>query len=138
MLFKPFKLLTKMKQEKNTSFNSINSVFWSFNIFLKVLEKMKEKYNIEKSDEKKKTQKLSHIAICINHAHRFFSKYYELTDKIEAYIIAMILNSKQKYKYFFHHWNKKHHAKIKKKTEAMYKEFCFNNNVAALLSIIDS
>ena len=54
MLLKPFKLLTKMGQEKNTPLGSIGSVLWGFDILLGVLEKTREKYNIEKQDEKNK------------------------------------------------------------------------------------
>src|SRR5579859_6529294 len=62
MLLKPFRLLTKMGQEKNTPLGSIGSVLRSFDMLLEVLEKTREKYNIEKPDEKKKNQKLSHLA----------------------------------------------------------------------------
>ncbi len=103
MLLKPFKKLTMMGQEKNTTLGSIGSVLWGFDMLLEVLEKTREKYNIEKPDPKKGNQKLSHLATCINHTHGLFSKYYELTDKTEAYIVAMILDPRQKYKYFYNH-----------------------------------
>ena len=138
MLLKPFRLLTKMGQEKNTPLGSIGSVLWGFNMLLEVLEKTRKKYNIEKPDEKKKNQKLSHLATCIDHAHGLFSKYYELTDKTEAYIVAMVLDPRQKYKYFFQHWNKKHHCRMKKKTEAMYKEFHIDDDVPASSSTRNS
>ena len=44
----------------------------------------------------------------------------------------MVLDPRQKYKYFFQHWQKKHHAGVKRKTETMYKEFRIDNNVAAI------
>jgi len=52
MLLTLFKILMKMGQEKNTPLSSIGSVLWSFDMLLEVLEKTKEKYNIEKPDEK--------------------------------------------------------------------------------------
>jgi len=137
MLLKPFRLLTKMGQEKNTPLGSIGSVLWGFDMLLEVLEKMREKYNIVKPDEEKKNQKLSHLATCIDHAHGLFSKYYELTDKTEAYVVAMVLDPRQKYKYFFHHWNKKHHHGVKRKIEAMYKEFRVDD-AGASSSTVDS
>jgi hypothetical protein len=48
MLLKPFKILTKMGQEKNTPLGSIGSVLWGFDMLLEVLEKTREKYKIEK------------------------------------------------------------------------------------------
>ena len=92
MLLKPFKILTKIGQEKNTPLGSIGSVLWGFDMLLDVLEKTRKKYNIEKRDEKDKNQKLSHLATCIDHAHGLFSKYYKLTDETEAYVVAMVLD----------------------------------------------
>lgn len=123
MLLQPFRLLTKMGQEKNTPLGSIGSVLWGFDMLLQVLEDTRTKYHIEKPDKKNKNQKLSHLATCIDHAHGLFSKYYELTDKTEAYIVAMVLDPRQKYFYFYTHWNKEHHNGVKKKTQALYKEF---------------
>jgi len=48
MLLNAFEILTKMGQEKNTLLGSIGSVLWGFDMLLKVLEKMREKYKIEK------------------------------------------------------------------------------------------
>ena len=69
MLLKPFRLLTKMGQEKNTPLGSIGSVLWGFDMLLEVLEKMRKKYNIEKPDKKKKNQpplqKLTHLELAM-------------------------------------------------------------------------
>ena len=138
MLLKLFKILTKMGQEKNSPLRSIGSVLWRFDMLLDVLEKTREKYKIEKPDPKKANQKLSHLATCIDHTHGLFSKYYKLTDKTEAYVVAMVLDPRQKYKYFFDNWDKKHHAGMKRKTEMMYKEFRIDNNGAASSSMLDS
>src|SRR5271156_5054913 len=100
MLLKPFKILTKMGQEKNTPLGSIGAVLWGFDILLEVLEQTREKYKIEKRDPNNENQKLSHLATCIDHAHSLFSKFYELTDKTEAYVVAMVLDPRQKYKNF--------------------------------------
>ena len=107
-------------------------------MLLDVLEKMRKKYNIEKQDPNDPDQKLSHIATCIDHAHGLFSKYYELTDVTEAYVVAMVLDPRQKYKYFFENWKKKYHAGMKRKMEAMYKEFHINDNAGTLSSTVDS
>jgi len=72
--------------------------------------------------------------MCINYAHGLFSKYYELTDKT----VAMVLDPRQKYKYFFDHWQRIYYTGVKRKTETMYKEFCINDNVAASSSMADS
>jgi len=48
MLLKPFKILTKMGQEKNTPLGSIGAVLWGFDMLLEVLEQTREKYKIEK------------------------------------------------------------------------------------------
>ena len=112
-----------MSQKKNTPLRSIDSVLRRFDILLEVLEKTRTKYKIEKSDKKNKNQKVSHLAICIDHAHEMFSKYYKLTDKTEAYVVAMVLDSRQKYKYFFTHWDEEHHEGVKEKTQALYNEF---------------
>src|SRR6266480_6583463 len=138
MLLEPFKILTEIEQEKNTPLGSISSVLWGFDMLLDVLEKTRKKYNIKKRDEKNKNQKPSHLATCIDHAHGLFSKYYKLTDKIEAYVVAMVLDPRQKYKYFFHHWNKKHHHGVKRKTEAMYKEFRVDDDAGTSSSTVDS
>src|SRR5204863_9992989 len=138
MLLQPFRLLTKMGQEKNTPLRSIGSILWGFDMLLQVLEDTRTKYHIEKPDKKNKNQKLSHLASCIDHDQGLFSKYYKLTDKTEAYIVAMVLDPRQKYKYFFQHWPKRHHAGVKRKAETMYKEFRIDNNVAAMLSTRDS
>ena len=146
MLLKPFKLLTKVGQEKNTPLGSIGSVLWGFDMLLEVLEKTREKYNIEKPEKSDKRNKnppssqkpLSHLATCIDHAHGLFSKYYTLTDKTKAYVVAMVLDPRQKYRYFEEHWNAEHLLGVYKKTEAMYKEFRIDNDVAALSSTLDS
>lgn len=138
MLLKPFKILTKMGQEKNSPLGSIGSVLWGFDMLLDVLEKTRKKYNIEKQDEKDKNQKLSHLATCIDHAHGLFSKYYKLTDETEAYVVAMVLDPRQKYRYFFDNWERKHHAGIKRKTETMYKEFRADDDAATSSSTADS
>jgi len=129
MLLKPFKILTKIGQEKNTPLGSIGSVLWGFDMLLEVLEKTRKKYNIEK---------LSHLATCIDHAHGLFSKYYELTDKTEAYVVAIVLGPRQKYRYFFDNWQRKHHAGVKSKTETMYKEFRIDDDAATSSSMVDS
>ena len=138
MLLKPFKILTKIGQEKNTPLGSIGSVLWGFDMLLDVLEKTRKKYNIEKQDEKDKNQKLSHLVTCIDHAHGLFSKYYKLTDETEAYVVAMVLDPRQKYRYFFDNWERKHHAGIKRKTETMYKEFRADDDAATSSSTADS
>src|SRR6266496_4521615 len=138
MLLQPFRLLMKMGQEKNTPLGSTGSVLWGFDMLLQVLEDTRTKYHIEKSDKKNKNQKLSHLATCIDRTHGLFSKYYELTDKTEAYIVAMVLDPRQKYKYFFQHWNKEHHNGVKKKTQALYKEFRLDDDVGTSSSIMDS
>ena len=50
----------------------------------------------------------------------------------------MVLDPRQKYKYFFQHWDKKHHAGVKRKTEAMYKEFRLDDDAGTSSSTIDS
>jgi hypothetical protein len=112
-----------MGQEKNTALGSIGSVLWGFDMLLEVLEKTREKYGIEKSTDDDPNQKLNHLATCVDHAHELLSKYYELTDKTEAYIVAMTLDPRQKHYYFYTHWDKVHHNGVKKKTQALYKEF---------------
>lgn len=146
MLLKPFKLLTKVGQEKNTPLSSIGSVLWGFDILLEVLERTREKYNIEmpqKLDKRNKNppapqKPLSHLATYIDHAHGLFSKYYTLTDKTEAYIVAMVLDLRQKYKYFEEHWNAVHLPSMYKKTQTMFEEFRIDDDVAASSSIVDS
>ena len=127
-----------MGQEKNSPLGSIGSVLWGFDMLLEVLEKTSEKYKIERRDPSNKNQKLSHLATCIDYAHGLFSKYYELTDNTEAYVVAMVLDPRQKYKYFFDHWQRIYHAEVKRKTETMYKEFRIDDDVAATSSMTDS
>jgi hypothetical protein len=137
MILKPFKILMKIGQEKNTPLGSIGSVLRGFDILLEVLEKTKERYKIEKRDSNNENWKLSHFATCIDYAHGLFSKYYELMENTETYIVAMVLDLRQKYKYFFDHWQRIYHAGVKRKTETMYKEFRIDDDVAALLSMSD-
>ena len=73
----------------------IGSVLWGFNMLLEVLEKMRDEYSIEKRNNNDQNQKLSHLATCVDHAHGLLSKY----------------------------WDKKHHNRVKKKTQALYREF---------------
>jgi hAT family C-terminal dimerisation region len=112
-----------MGQEKNTALGSIGSILWGFDMLLEVLEKTREKYGIEELNDDDPNQKLSHLATCVDHAHELLSKYYELTDKTEAYIVAMTLDPRQKHYYFYTHWDKVHHNGVKKKTQALYREF---------------
>lgn len=65
----------------------------------------------------------SHLATCINHAWDLFRKHYELTDKSRAYVIAMALDPRRKYKYFYRHWPKKYWAGMRAKVERMSEEF---------------
>ena len=93
------------------------------------------KYHIKKSNKKNKNQKLNYLTIYINHVYKLFSKYYELINRMKIYIIAMILNSCQKYFYFYIHWNKEHYNEIKKKIQALYKEFHVDENIDISSSI---
>jgi len=124
-----------MGQEKNTPFGSIGAVLWGFDMLLDVLEKTREQFNIEKPDENNQNQNLSHIATCIDHAWGLFTKYYELTDKTEAYVAAMVLDPRQKFKYFEHHWNEEHHEGVMQKTKALYEEFRINDDAGTSSSM---
>jgi hypothetical protein len=50
----------------------------------------------------------------------------------------MVLDPRQKYRYFFDNWERTHHAGIKRKTEIMYKEFHIDDDAAPSLSTVDS
>ena len=50
----------------------------------------------------------------------------------------MVLDPRQKYKYFFDHWPKIYHVGVKRKTETMYKEFGIDDDVAASSSMANS
>jgi len=78
------------------------------------------------------------LATCIDHAHGLFLKYDELTDNTEAYVVVMVLDPRQKYRYFFDHWQKIYHAGVKRKTKTMYKEFRTDGDVAASSSMTNS
>jgi hypothetical protein len=132
MLLGPFRKLTKMGQEKNTPFGS---VLWGFDMLLDLLEKTREQFNIEKPDKNNQNQKLSHIATCIDHAWGLFTKYYELADKTEAYIAAMVL---EKFKYFEHRWDPEHGDAVMQKTKALYEEFRGNDDPGALSSTLNT
>src|SRR5213078_1122154 len=58
-------------------------------------------------------------------------------DTSQQQHIYTVVDPRQKYKYFFHHWNKKYHPGVKRKTEAMYKEFRVDD-AGALSSTVDS
>jgi len=108
-------------------------------MLLEVLENTRRKYNIEKPNKSNKNaaacQKLSHIATCVDHAHGLFSKYYELTDRTETYVVA-----RQKYAYFEYHWDAALLPGVYQKTEMMYREFCEVNKDAgtSLSTAVDS
>jgi hypothetical protein len=127
-----------MGQEKNTPFGSIGAILWGFDMLLGVLEKMREQFNIEKPGEINPNQKLSHIATCINHAWGLFTKYYELTDKTEAYVVSMVLDPRQKFKYFEHHWSEEYHEGVMQKTKALYEEFRINNDAGTSSSMLNT
>lgn len=116
-----------MGQEKNTPLGSIGSVLWGFDMLLEVLEKTREEYDIETRDDEDPNQELSHLATCIDHAHSLLSKYYQLTDETEAYVVAVTLDPRQKHYYFWTHWERIHHHAVKEKTQALYQEFRGDN-----------
>src|SRR5438046_7727053 len=84
-------------------------------MLLDVLEKAREKVSQEKKTE--------HYNICIDHAWGLMNKYYSLTDKSRAYVVATVLDPRQKYEYFYRNWNKKFWPGMKAKMESMYDEF---------------
>ena len=68
------------------------------------------------------------MATCIDHAWGLFTKYYELTDKTEAYIAAMVLDPRQKFKCFEQRWDPGYLDTAMQKTKALYEEFRSNND----------
>ena len=60
---------------------SIGSVLWGFDMLLEVLEKMREEYSIEKRNDDDQNQKLSHLATCVDHAHRLFVKVPQINGQ---------------------------------------------------------
>ncbi len=120
-----------MGQEKNTDLGSIGSVLWGFDILLEVLEKARKEFITDKN-------KNSHLATCIDHSWHLFDKYYKLTDSSRAYVMATVLDPRNKYQYFYGKWNKKHWAGMRRKTESMFEEFRISEDVAASPNISES
>ena len=120
-----------MEQEKNTDLASIGSVLWGFDILLEVLEKARKKFITEEN-------KKSHLATCIDHSWHLFDKYYRLTDRSRAYVMATVLDPRNKYQYFYDKWDKKHWPGMKQKTESMFEEFRISDDVAASRDISES
>ena len=120
-----------MGQEKNTDLGSIGSVLWGFDILLEVLEKARKEFITAEN-------KNSHLATCIDHSWHLFDKYYRLTDRSRAYVMATVLDPRNKYQYFYDKWNRKHWAGMKQKTESMFEEFRISDDVAAPLDISES
>ena len=52
--------------------------------------------------------------------------------------MAMVLDPRQKYKYFYRHWFKKYLPGMKAKVEAMFEEFRINDNTATSSLIAES
>jgi hAT family C-terminal dimerisation region len=96
-----------------------------------VLEKARKEFI---TDENKN----SHLATCIDHSWHLFNKYYKLTDRSRAYVMATVLDPRNKYQYFYDKWNKKHWAGMRRKTESMFEEFRTSDDVAASADISES
>jgi len=120
-----------MSEEKNTQLGSIGSVLWGFDMLLRVLKNTRKQYTISAININDNGTNKSHLAICIDHAWNLFRKYYKLTDESRAYVVAMALDPRQKYKYFYRHWPKKYWAEMRAKVEGMYEEFRINDDDAA-------
>jgi hypothetical protein len=58
-------------------------------------------------------------------------KYNKLTDLSRAYVVAIVLDPRQKYQYFYRQWNKSFHQAMKDKMESMFREFESSKDVAA-------
>ena len=77
----------------------------------------------QKGKDKKEAEKQDQLAICIDHAWKLMTEYYKEIDKSRAYVVAMILDPRQKYEYFIRQWDEKHHAGMRKKMESMFAEY---------------
>jgi hypothetical protein len=120
-----------MGQGKNTDLGSIGSVLWGFDILLEVLEKARKEFITEGN-------KKTHLATCIDHSWHLFNKYYNLTEKWRAYVMATVFDPRNKYQYFYDKWEKKHWTGMKRKTESMFEEFRISDDVVGSLDIPES
>lgn len=62
-------------------------------MLLDKLEKAKKKYTKEK--------RTGHLVTCIEHAWELMDEYYKLTDRSRAYVVAIVLDPRQKHQYFY-------------------------------------
>ena len=123
----PFKKLTKIGQSKDSDLGSVAGVLWGFDMLLEVLETARKEFITPEN-------KTGHLATCIDHSWHLFNKYYKLTDDSRAYVMAAVLDPRNKYEYFYSKWNKKHWPDMRRKTESMFAEFSAklsDENVAA-------
>jgi len=117
-----------MGQEKNSPLGSIASILWGFDMLLDTLEKARKKCAAdtkaaEKRKDKKEAEKQDQLAICIDHAWKLMTEYYKETDRSRAYVVAMVLDPRQKYEYFIRQWDEIHHTGMREKMESMFAEF---------------
>lgn len=120
-----------MGQERNNDLGSIGSILWGFDILLDVLETARKEFITDENEN-------SHLATCIDHGWHLFNKYYKLTDKSRAYVMATVLDPRNKYQYFYDRWDRKHWAGMKQKTESMFEEFKISGDVAPSVDIPES
>ena len=64
----------------------------------------------------------------IEHAWELMDEYYKLTDQSRAYVVAIVLDPRQKYQYFYRQWDKSFHQGMKDKMESMFREFEASND----------
>ena len=119
-----------MGQERNGAWGSIGSVLWGFDILLEKLESVSGKVESElkkairgRKQDDAEAEKKTQLGICIDSAWRLLSHYYKLTDKSRAYVVAMVLDPRQKYEYFEARWPEEHIDGMKEKMQSMFVQF---------------
>src|SRR5436305_4713572 len=114
-ILRPFQWLTEYGQQKNTASGSIGGVLWGFDVLLSKLEDAREKYRKEK--------RTGHFGTCIEHCWKVLDKYYMLTDRTRAYVVAIVRDPRQQYHYSERTWRKDQLPNMQMKMESMFQEF---------------
>ena len=125
ILLKSFKILIILREKYEILYESINSILWKFDILLNLLETERKKIRSENASFQK----------ILNIFWGKLNKYYQKINKCLMYIIAMILNSRMKYKYFEKHWRKNWLKEIMRKMWIIFNQYHLKKHISDIISI---
>jgi len=112
-LLEPFKMLTILGEERGTLYGSVSSTLWGFDMLLGMLEE----------ERRKSRSKDAPFQKALDASWGKLDKYYTLTDKCPVYIVALMLDPRQKFQYFQEKWRADWLKNVKQKMRTTFDQY---------------